>query len=129
MNKTGEWLKSNVNYGRELVGSGYEGAREGITSALGEQDVKQALTRTAQDQWKLAAVGALAGVVTGLLGRERKSPAKVVSDALVGGSIALIAGMAWSGRDTLGAAARNAARQIGQTRDARWLDRNPITYA
>ncbi len=70
----GEWVKSNVDYGRRLVGSGIEGARSGQEEFLNGEPLAPFLGESVKGALLPAAVGACVGVLVGYPICRRKSP-------------------------------------------------------
>ena len=127
--KTGDWIKSGVDYGRSLVGSGWEGLRSAERTALGGAPIGSVLLGALQESWMPAAVGAYVGALGAALGQRRKPnyPA-LVGASLLGAAIGLTTGMAWGTRRLTGDMARGARKSIGATRDAHWLEKHPVPY-
>jgi hypothetical protein len=127
--KPGDWIKSSVGYGRNLVGSGWEGLRSAEKATLGEASVGTILIGALRESWLPAAVGAYVGALGASLGHRRKPnyPA-LVGASLLGGVIGLTTGMAWGTRRLAGEMARGARKNIDATRDAHWLQKNPVPY-
>jgi hypothetical protein len=123
-----DWLKSNVDYGKELIHSGVEGARSTRDAQLEGERVSSVLAHSAGQAWKPATVGASLGVGAYLLGRRKPNLAAVLSYSLLGATIGFTVGMAWETRRLTGSMARGAMRGIQPVRDAHWLERNPINY-
>ena len=122
------WLKSNVDYTRELVHAAAEGAQEGEGAFLNGQPLAPYV-----NQWARGALGpALLGAFIGALAvgsRTRHKKLKTVVHGAIGCAIGFGAGFTWKSR-TLGASiASSAWKQIGRTRDEHWLETNPIDYA
>lgn len=124
------WLESNLNYGKNLVGSSVEGARSAGRMMSEGECVGSVLAKSARDSWQVVAIGVGLGVLCGLLTTRRKSSAgKVLACSVVGGIVGLGAGMAWETRQLTGDMARGAIRNAKVVRDAHWLERHPIDYA
>jgi len=127
--KTFEWLGSNIDYGRNLVNSGVEGARSAGHTALGEAPVSSVLIAAVRHAWAPAAVGAYVGALGASLGHRRKPNYGAIAGAgLLGAAIGIVTGMAWGTRHLTGDIARGALKKIDATRDAHWLEKNPIPY-
>lgn len=126
----GDWVKTSVDYGRDVVTSGWQGARSGGESSLGGAPVGSLFTESLLRSWRPAAVGAYIGALGASLGHWRK-PAygMVFVSTLVGAAIGLTTGMAWETRRVTEGIARGAMRSVGTARDEHWLERNPIDYA
>lgn len=127
---TGDWIKSNIGYGRSFVVSGLEGARSGVRTSLEGTPVASVLVRSVCDSWPAMAVGAYIGALGAALGNRRKSNYGAVAvSTVLGAVIGLGTGMAWGTRRLTGNMARGAFGNINAVRDARWLEKNPIDYA
>jgi xanthosine utilization system XapX-like protein len=123
--KIGEWLKSEVGYGRDLADSGWQGAR----NALSGEPVGAILSQSARDSWAPTVLGAGVGAFCGLLVQRRKpNPAVVAVMSIVGGCLGFTAGVAWETRQLSSEMARGAMRKMGSTRDSRWLGKHPINF-
>ena len=127
--KIGDWLKSEVEFWRDLANSGWQGARTASDSILQDQPVGRILGRSARASWAPTAMGAGAGVVCALLAqRPRPRTAAVVTMGVVGGVVGFTAGVAWETRQLSSGIARGAMRRIGTTRDSHWLGKHPINF-
>jgi hypothetical protein len=125
----GDWIKSNIDYGRTLVSSGFEGARAQKT-ALDGAPVVSVLMRSVQSSWMPAAIGAYIGALGATLGNRRKPKYGLVAvSSVLGATIGFTTGMAWGTRRLTGNMARGARKNIDAVRDAHWLSKNPIDYA
>jgi hypothetical protein len=127
--KIGDWLKSELEYGRDLADSGWQGARTAADSMLQEEAVSELLTRSARASWAPTVLGAGLGAFCGLLAQRRKpNNAAVVALGVVGGFVGFTAGVAWETRELSSGIARGAMRKIGTTRDSHWLGKHPINF-
>jgi uncharacterized membrane protein YeaQ/YmgE (transglycosylase-associated protein family) len=127
--KPTDWIKSNIEYGRNLVDSGLEGARSAQHSTLEGAPVTSVLIRSVRDSWMPAVVGAYVGALGASIGHKRRPHYGALAAAgLVGAVIGLTTGMAWGTRRLTGDMARGAMKNIDKTRDAHWLEKNPIAY-
>jgi len=127
--KIGDWLKSEVEYGRNLAGSGWQGARTAADSMLNGEHVGEILGRSARDSWVPTVVGAGVGALCAVLAQRRKTKtAAVVAMGVVGGVVGFTAGVAWETRQLSSGIARGALRKIGTTRDSHWLGKHPINF-
>ena len=90
-----EWSKSSVDYGRKLVNSAVEGAREGEDEFLDVQEEALApyLGESARHAIRPAVLGACLGVLGACVGSGRPSGARVVVGALLGGALGFGAGL------------------------------------
>src|SRR6516225_9582828 len=93
-----EWSKSNVDYGRKLMDSAVEGAREGESEFLREEPLGPYLERSALRSIAPTIIGACVGLVGGYL-EERRSRNRTLIYGLLGGVIGFGAGVAWENRN------------------------------
>lgn len=125
----GEWVKSNVDYGRRLVDSGIEGARTGQEEFLDGKPLTPYLGESVKGALVPAAIGVCVGVLAGYPIWRKKSSGVTLAYGLLGGAIGLTTGMAWKSRHLSASVASNAFRNMGKVRDERWLTKHPIDYA
>jgi len=123
-----EWSKSNVDYGRKLVDSAVEGAREGEGEFLKDKSLVPYLERSALHAIAPALIGVCLGVAGGYL-ENRPSRSRVFACGLLGGAIGFGAGVVWENRNLTASVASGAWKNINKTRDERWFEKNPIDYA
>jgi hypothetical protein len=127
--KIGDWLKSEMEYGRDLAGSGWQGARSAADTFLREEPVGEIFSRSARASWAPTVLGAGLGALCGLMVQRRKpNPAAVVALGVVGSFVGFTAGVAWETRELSSGIARGAMRKIGTTRDSHWLGKHPINF-
>jgi hypothetical protein len=124
-----KWVKSNVDYGRRLVGSGIEGARSGQDDFLNGEPLAPYLGESVKGALLPAAIGVCVGVVAGYPIWRRKSKTVTLAYGLLGGAIGLTTGMAWKSRHLSASVAGSAMKNIGKVRDQQWLTKHPIDYA
>jgi hypothetical protein len=123
--KLKDWLKSEVEYGRDLADSGLAGARE----ALEGQPLGAIFSHSARASWAPTAIGAATGALASLLAQGRRpKPATIAALTVVGGVVGFTAGVAWQTRELSSGIARGAMRNIGSIRDSHWLGRHPINF-
>ncbi len=125
----GGWVKSNVDYGRRLVGSGIEGAHSGQDEFLNGEPLAPFLGESVRDALVPAALGACVGVLVGYPLCRKKSPAVTWAYGLLGCAVGLATGMAWNSRHLSASVAGGAMKNIGKVRDEQWLRKHPIDYA
>ena len=125
----GKWVKSNVDYGRRLVGSGIEGARSGQNDFLNGEPLAPYLGESVKGALLPAAIGVCVGVLAGYPIWRRKSKTVTLAYGLLGGAIGLTTGMAWKSRHLSASVAGSAMKNIGKVRDQQWLTKHPIDYA
>ncbi len=127
--KIGEWLKSEVEYGRDLADSGWQGARTACDSMLNGEAVGSIFSRSVRASWAPTVMGAGVGALCGLLAQRRKpNTAAIVAMGVVGSFVGFTAGVAWETRQLSSGMARGAMRNIGSTRDSHWLGKHPINF-
>jgi hypothetical protein len=127
--KIGDWLKSEVEYGRDLAGSGWQGARTARDSILQGEPVGTILGRSVRASWAPTVMGAGVGALCGLLAKRRKpNTIAVIAMGVVGGVVGFGAGVAWDTRQLSSGMARGALRKIGTARDSHWLGKHPINF-
>jgi hypothetical protein len=125
----GEWVKSNVDYGRRLVDSGIEGARSGQEEFFDGKPLTPFLGDVAKGALVPAAIGAALGLVISYPLCRQKSKTAIFAYGLLGCAIGLGAGLAWESRELSASVAGNAMKKMGRVRDQQWLDKHPIDYA
>ena len=126
--KFGDWLKSEVEYGRDLADSGLQGARTACDSMLNGEAVGTVFSRSARASWAPTMMGAGVGALCGLLAQRKPNTTAVLAMGVVGSFVGFTAGVAWETRQLSSGMARGAMRNIGSTRDLHWLDRHPINF-
>lgn len=123
-----EKVKENLAYGKELLESGVEGAKEARESVLVAEESSHMVTAAAQESWQAATIGVLAGAICGVLADDRKPIRGVVAGGLLGAVLGFGGSFAWKTRPLTSAMARGAGKRIGTVRDEHWLSKNPINY-
>jgi hypothetical protein len=123
-----EKVKENLAYGKELLESGVEGAKEARESVLVAEESSHMVTAAAQESWQAATIGVLAGAICGVLADDRKPIRGVVAGGLLGAVLGFGGSFAWKTRPLTSAMARGAGKRIGTARDEHWLSKNPINY-
>jgi len=123
-----EWSKSNVDYGRKLMDSAVEGAREGETDFLRDESLGPYLERSALRAIAPTIIGACVGLLSGYLA-DKRSRNRTVLYGLLGGAIGFSAGVLWENRNLTASVASGAWKRINKPRDERWFEQNPIDYA
>jgi hypothetical protein len=124
-----ERLASIVGYGRELAGSGLQGASKGRAAFLNGGPISPFLADANRNALKVATLGACIGVVGGYLGRRHRPAVRAVACGALGGAVGFAAGFAWSSHTFAESVARGALTNVAATRDEHWLKRHPIDYA
>ncbi len=127
----GDWVKSNVEYGRRLVDSGLEGARSGQEEFLNGEPLAPFLSESVKASLVPAAIGACVGALVAYpIYRRRSSPTTAtLAYGLLGCAIGLTTGLAWKSRHLSASVASNAMKNMGKVRDEQWLSKHPIDYA
>jgi hypothetical protein len=122
------WIASEVDYGRELVDSGLEGASKGRTEFLHGAPLSPYLSGVNREALKLATLGGCIGLVGGYLGRRHKS-ARALAYSALGGVVGFAASFAWNSHDFAESVAHGALKNMSAVRDQHWLKSHPIDYA
>jgi hypothetical protein len=123
------WLKSQLEYGHDLIHSAVEGARVAEEHACTAEPVGALLTRSARASLPWAAVGAYVGLVAVCSGRQQKSIRNQILFGLLGAVIGFGTNVAFSTRQLTGEMVHGAVRNINTARDAHWLAKHPVDYA
>ncbi len=124
-----DWSRSSIDYGRKLVNSGLEGARNGEEEFLHGDRLTPFLNDSARNAWKPAVIGACLGGLAGCCASERKPGYRVLGFGLLGALLGFGAGLAWQSRGLGASMACDAWKNINRVRDEHWLEKNPIDYA
>lgn len=122
------WLKSNTDYSRKLVNSAVEGVHAGEGEFLHGEPLAPFLNESARNAMGPALLGALLGALSTYSGNQRR-PSKTIAFGLFGCVTGFGAAFAWESRRLGASIVRAACKKIGDTRDAHWLEENPIDYA
>jgi len=121
------WLKSQLEYGHDLMHSAVEGARSAGEHALATESVGTVLARSARASLPWAAIGASVGLLYSA--RKHESIRNQVLCGVLGGIIGFGTNVALSTRPLTSEMVHGAVRNINTVRDAHWLARHPIDYA
>ena len=124
-----ERIASIDGYGRELVGSGLQGASKGRTAFLNGGPISSFLADVNKKALKLATLGACIGVLGGYLGRKHQPAVRAVAYGALGGAVGFAASFAWGSHTFAETVARGALTNVGAVRDQHWLKKHPIDYA
>jgi hypothetical protein len=124
-----EWSKSEVEYGRKVLGSGLEGARLGREEFLNGRSLTPFLNESVRKALGPAAIGVCVGVLGSGLGNGNRSVGRMLLFGLLGGAIGFGTGVAWESRHLTASAAREGLRSIHKVRDEHWLEKHPVAYA
>jgi len=124
-----EWSKSSVDYGRKLVDSALEGAREGEDQFLEQESLAPYISESARHAIAPAVIGACVGAVGGYLLGGRRSTSRILAFGLAGAVIGLGAGLIWESRPLTSRMVLSAWDKVSKTRDQHWFEKNPIDYA
>jgi uncharacterized membrane protein YebE (DUF533 family) len=125
----GNWLKAEMEYGRDLADSGWQGARTAWDTVVQTEPVSKLLSRSVRASWAPTAVGIGVGALCALLVQRRKAnAAAAVALGVAGGVVGFTAFVAWETRQISSEVARGAMRHMSSTRDSHWLDRHPINF-
>ena len=121
------WLKSEVEYGHDLVHSALQGARSAGDHALATEPVGSFLARSARASLPWAAIGASVALLYSA--RKHESIRNQVLFGILGGIVGFGANVTLSTRPLAGEMVHGAVRNINTVRDAHWLAKHPIDYA
>jgi hypothetical protein len=124
-----EWSKSEMEYGRKVLGSGLEGARSGQEAFLNGKPLNSFLSESVREAWRPAMLGAAIGLLAGYPGRRQRSVVSGVGLGWLGGVVGFGVGFAWASRALTAKMASEARRNVGRVRDEHWLEQHPINYA
>jgi hypothetical protein len=124
-----KWSSSNVEYGRQVLSSGLEGARSGREAFLHGRPISPFISESICNVWKYAAVGVCVGALSSIPGKQQRSISRTLTYSLASGVLVLGIGTAWNTRCLMTSIARGARRSIDSVRDEHWLKSHPIDYA
>jgi hypothetical protein len=125
-----QWSKSEVEYGRRVLGSGLEGARSGREAFLNGRPLNTFLGESVRDALKPAALGACIGFLSRYhCPGNRRSIGRGLGFGWLFGVIGFGAGFAWTSRRLTASMACEVRRNVGRVRDEHWLEEHPIDYA
>lgn len=124
-----ERSKSSVDYGRKLLDSGVEGARNGQEEFLHGEPVAPFLGESLRKALKPAALGACLGVLGSYPGKRPTTASRVFAFGLVGAAIGFSTGVVWESRRLGASVISGALKSICRVRDEHWLESHPIDYA
>jgi hypothetical protein len=123
------WLKSELEYGRDLVNSAVEGARSAWERALATEPVGTVLAQSARASLPWAAMGASVGLLAVYSARKHRSIRNQVLFGVLGAVIGFGTNVALGTWQLTGEIVHGAVRNINTVRDAHWLAKHPIDYA
>jgi len=123
-----EWSRSNIDYGRKLVDSAVQGARQGESEFLKDESLGPYLERSTLHAIAPTIIGVCLGSLGGYL-ENRRSRSRTLLCGLLGGAIGFGAGLVWENRNLTASVASGAWKSINKTRDEHWFEKNPIDYA
>jgi hypothetical protein len=118
-------IKSDLAY----IGYLTKAVLDGITANPKETATRAFTPVLTAALWTPVAIGAAVGALSAALGGKNRSGYRAALGGLVGSALGFGAGVGWTSRDFTGAVARSTIRNVNSVRDARWLEKNPITYA
>ncbi len=121
------WLKENLDYGKELASSALKGAESAGHEVWAGEGASE-LSRAAKESWPPALIGAVVGALVAYLTDERKSAKSALAGGLVGAAVGFSGGVIWGSRGVTAPIAKSALKGVSQARDKHWLDKNPVVY-
>jgi len=124
-----QWTESSVGYGRKLVDSAVDGAREAEGEFVKTKPLAPFMEENVRHAVAPALVGACLGALGGFFARGQHSRTRAVVRGLLGAAFGFGAGMAWESRTLTGSVASGALKGVRKTRDEHWFEKNPIDYA
>jgi hypothetical protein len=124
-----KWSKSEVQYGRRLVGSGIDGIRSAEEQFLHGKPLAPFVNRSVEEALIPAAVGACLGALSSLPSARQGRASRMLFFGLLGGAFGFGVGLLWEGRQITANAARGALRNVHQVHDEHWVEKHPIAYA
>jgi len=122
-------LRSVLEYGRDLVDSGLEGASCGRDEFLQGEALAPQLNDATRKALQLVTAGACVGMLGSCLSRDRKAVLRKLAFGALGVALGLGASLTWRTHALAANVARGALRSVGAVRDAHWLESHPIDYA
>ena len=123
-----EKIKTNLAYGKELVESGLQGAKEARKTVQESEAQHEIVTVAAQESWQAATIGAVAGALFGVLTDDSKPIRGVIAGSLLGAVVGFGGSFVWKTRPLTSAMAHGAGKRIGRARDKHWLTGHPVNY-
>ena len=123
-----EKIKTNLAYGKELVESGLQGAKEGRKTMQESETQQEIVSVAARESWQAATLGAVAGALFGVLTDDRKPVRGVIAGSLLGAVLGFGGSFVWKTRPLTSAMAHGAGKRIGRARDKHWLTGHPVNY-
>jgi hypothetical protein len=123
------WLKSELEYGRDLIHSAVQGARSAGEHALATEPVGTVLAQSARASLPWAGIGASVGLLAVYSARKHESIRNQVLFGVLGAVIGFGTNVALSTRQLTGEIVHGAVQNIKTVRDAHWLAKHPIDYA
>jgi len=123
------WLKSQLEYGNDLIHSAVEGARSAEEHARTTKPVGALLTRSARASLPWAVIGACVGLLAVHSVRKHQSIRNQLLFGLAGAALGFGTKAALSTRQLTGEMVHGAVRSVNSVRDAHWLAKHPIDYA
>ena len=126
----GTWIRSNVEYGRKLVGSGITGADSARKEFLQNEPFRPWLGESARKALTFSTAAACLGTALAFVSKaHRKKTLDPIVFAIAGAALGFTAGVTWESRRFLASMTRQAIKDFNSTRDEHWLQKNPIDYA
>lgn len=122
-----EWVTTELDYGRELLDSGLEGATDSRNQYL--QGAPLDAGELNRKALKLATVGICLGIMASYLDHRHKPAVRAAVCGAVGGAVGFAASLMWSSHTLAETVARGALKNMSAVRDQHWLKSHPIDYA
>jgi hypothetical protein len=121
------WLKSELEYGHDLIHSAVQGARLAREHAFANDPVGTVLARSARASLPSAAIGASVGLLYSA--EKHESTRNQLLLGVLGAVVGFGTNVALSTRQLTGEIVHGAVQNINTVRDAHWLAKHPIDYA
>jgi len=124
-----EWSKSEVEYGKKILDSGLDGARDGRDAFLNGRPLAAFINHSFSKALTPAAIGVCMGMVLSFSRKDRPSLRHTLMLGALGGFVGFAAGLTWNSRQLAARAVQKAFENVDKVRDEHWLEKNPIDYA
>jgi uncharacterized membrane protein len=121
-------VKENINYSKELLEAGIEGANTARKEVLTAEATTDLVTSATQESWQPATLGLFAGAICGVLADDRRPIRGVIAGGVFGAILGFAGSFVWKTRPLTSAMAHNAGKRISAVRDSHWLSKHPVNY-